>query len=101
MAEPERAVLGGLGDQARVDRGDLGQRGDPLGAAAELVADQELLHTRGRQGHLAFVEVLEQTAGAEGGPGDRFGEHDLDRWVGVALGMAGERRPLGMRAASP
>jgi hypothetical protein len=85
VAEPERPLLGRLGEQAAAGGGDLGQGGHPLGSTAEVVADQYLLDSRGRQGHVAFGQVLEQAAGAEGGPGHRFGQHDLDglRWQRV------------------
>ena len=48
VAEPEGAVLGWGGHDAGGRRGELGQGSHPLGAAAEPVPAQELLHARGR-----------------------------------------------------
>jgi hypothetical protein len=51
VAEPERPILGRRGQDAGGRRGQLGQRSHPLGAAAEPVTPEDLLHARGRQAH--------------------------------------------------
>jgi len=48
VAEPERAILGLGGHEAGGGRGQLGQRGHPLGPSAEPMAAQKLLHAPGR-----------------------------------------------------
>jgi hypothetical protein len=97
VAEPERAVLGGRGQDAGGGRGELGQRRDPLGAAAESVADQQLLDTRRRQAHPADGEVIDELAGAQGRPGDRLGQYRLDL-VGWGGGRHDRRAaPLGQQ----
>jgi hypothetical protein len=45
VAEPERPILGWGGEDAGGRCGELGQRGNALGAAAELVTPQDLLHS--------------------------------------------------------
>jgi hypothetical protein len=78
VAEPKRPILSRFGHDAGGGRGQLGQRGHPLGAAAESVADQQLLDTRRRQAHPTVGEVVDQLAGAQGRPGDRLGQYRLD-----------------------
>jgi hypothetical protein len=83
--------------------------GHPLGAAAEPVAPQELLHARGRQTHAADGQVVDQLAGAQRGAGDCLGQHRLDlvgwgggrqyRWA-AALGQQ-RGQPVALGPAGP
>ena len=101
VAEAERAVLGVAGQDAGGGRGELRQRRDPLGAAAEPVADQQLLDPRWRQAHPTVGEVVDELAGAQRRPGDRLGQHRLDllRWGG---GRHHRRpAPLGQQRGQP
>jgi hypothetical protein len=71
VAEPEGSVFG-LGCE------DAGGGGGELGQAAEPMTPQELLDTGGRQADPAVGKVVDQTLGADGGSGDRLGQHRLD-----------------------
>jgi hypothetical protein len=109
VAEPERAILGVGGEDAGGGRGQLGQGGNPLGTAAEPVTPEELLYPRRRQTHATVGQVADQLAGAQGGTGDRLGQHRLDllRWGRIrhhrwpaALGQQ-RRQPSALGPAGP
>jgi hypothetical protein len=109
VAEPKPAILSVGGHDPGGCRGQLGQGSDPLGAAAEPVATQELVDPRRRQTHPTIGEVADQLAGAQGRPGDRLSEHCLDlvgwgggrhhRWP-AALGQQ-RGQPVALGATGP
>jgi len=101
VAEPKGAVLGVGGEDAGGHGGELGEGGHALGAAAEPMPAQDLLHTRGRQAHPAVGQVVDQTPSADGRAGDRLGQHRFNL-VGWGRGRH-HRRPsvLGHQRGQP
>jgi hypothetical protein len=86
LAEPKRAILGVLGEDAGGGRDELGQGDDPLGPAAEPMTPQDPLDPGRRKAHPRGRPGGRPAAGTEGSPGDRLGQHRLDlvRWLASA-----------------
>jgi hypothetical protein len=109
VAEPEGSVFGLGCEDAGGGGGELSQGGHPLGPAAEPMTPQELLDTGGRQADPAVGKVVDQPLGADGGSGDRLGQHRLDlvRWGGgrhdrwpATLGQQ-RSQPVALRSVRP
>ena len=97
VAEPERLVVAaGSVTRPVVGGGDRGGSGDPLGAAAEAVVDEDLLHRR-LGDHVAPLSRAGRRTGGSPSVGSTTARvsSSSTTWVGVALGSCGAPPVLG------